>query len=367
MNIDSYQNNPVTNQFNNPACIGAAGVETVNFAIITKSGVAQAPASPMLTSLATLRPDPKKALFMNSGDRLTVTMHDTAHGLNIQVNDATSGQRGSMTASAANGFAHVLFDPNGTNCDLSTHNLPYDFHPMYSTSSEKTGVLWSAHTYNIAFSDEIGHFDFCNGPNAITPQGSCPSGNTEAPVNDPRPTDTDDIGCFPASSSLRIKVSGCTAANGGQPPTNIGFDGTSYQQDWPDGNTKIHPTPILFSSPLTGANYNVNYNRMAFETDLPVEEFVGGNCNLVTGVACTLLPLTDLGTVAAFYPFFSIRNVNGQCRWQLGNHIPGSKNDFGQNAQYGTLITIELVNPGGSVISIFQDFRQVLSKNPCPA
>jgi hypothetical protein len=97
-------------------------------------------------------------LFMNSGDNLTVTMHDTAVGLQIAINDQTSGQSGSMTTSKANGFGQVQFDPTGTSCN----NIPYSFHPMYSTSSELTRVPWAAHSYNIAFSDEIGHFDFCN-------------------------------------------------------------------------------------------------------------------------------------------------------------------------------------------------------------
>jgi len=59
-----------------------------------------------------------------------------------------------MTASAANGFGQVQYDPTGTSCV----NLPYDFHPMYSTSSEQTRVIWAAHTYNISFTSEIGHF-----------------------------------------------------------------------------------------------------------------------------------------------------------------------------------------------------------------
>ena len=40
---------------------------------------------------------------------------------------------------------------------------------MYSTSSPKTRVLWAAHSYNIAFSDEIGHFDFCTHIDANSP------------------------------------------------------------------------------------------------------------------------------------------------------------------------------------------------------
>ena len=63
-----------------------------------------------------------------------------------------------MVASAANDFAQVKFDPTGSGCTA----IPYNFHPMYSTSSPMTRVPWAAHTYNVAFSDEIGHFDYCS-------------------------------------------------------------------------------------------------------------------------------------------------------------------------------------------------------------
>ena len=77
-----------------------------------------------------------------------------------------------------------------------------------------------------------------------------------------RPTDGDDNFCFPGSEALWIHVNGCT-------DTNSGFDGASYQKLWPDGNTRLHPEPILFSPPRTGPNFNVNYQRMGFEAVSP--------------------------------------------------------------------------------------------------
>ena len=71
--------------------------------------------------------------------------------------------------------------------------------------------------------------------------------------------------CQPASASLLVQVTGCV----NPAAVNLGFDGTSYQNLWPDGNTRLHPTPILFTSPLTGSGYDVQYSRTAFETDLP--------------------------------------------------------------------------------------------------
>ena len=363
LNIDSLSDNPVTGQNNNAACATAAGLEYVNFAFITRNGVPQGPPSPLLANASTFTPDPKKDLFMNSGDNIVTTMHDTQNGLRIDIQDLTNGKSGFMVASASNGFAQVKFDPNGTTCDPATHNLPYNFHPMYSTSSEKTNVPWAAHTYNIAFSDEIGHFDFCTGATAITPGGSCPAGNFEGQGPTQSPTDSDDNFCYPASSSLRIQVPGCI-------DLNAGFDGQPYQTRWPDGNTKLHPTSILFSSPLTGASYNVNYSRSAFEADLPLLEYeISGTCNIFSGVGCTLLPTTDTGTPANFYPFFSIRKVGGQCVWQLGNHIPGSSNDFHQNSQYGSLVqsSFTAFGGGGSSLAAYFNFRQIFSHNPCPA
>ncbi len=359
LNIDSLSENPVTGQMQNTTCQGIAGLEYVNFAFITLSGTSQAPASPVNATSATFTPDPTKDLFMNSGDRLTVTMHDTNHGLKIVIDDQTTGQNGSMTSSAANGFGQVKFDPTGTSCV----NIPYNFHPMYSTSSERTRVTWAAHSYNIAFSDEIGHFDICTAISA--PGGKCTG--IEGIKNDQEPADADDVVCQPASASLLVKVTGCV----NPAAINQGFDGTPYQDLWPDGNTRLHPTPILFTSPLTGSGYNVQYSRTAFETNLPRIE--NPPCDRFTGSGCTLIPTTDdLGPSGApepavFYPFFSTANRGGGCVWQEGNHIPRSTNDFGQNAQYGSLLNLTYTTIGGGPTTRFNDFRQVLSQNPCTA
>jgi hypothetical protein len=45
---------------------------------------------------------------------------------------------------------------------------------MYSTSSEHTRVPWAAHSYNVAFSDEIGHFEYCS---AVDANGNCIQAN----------------------------------------------------------------------------------------------------------------------------------------------------------------------------------------------
>ncbi len=361
MNIFSLLEDPVAGTLQNPTCAAKVGIETFQFAFVTKNGVAQAPANPIDSTLTTFTPDPRKDLFMNSGDRLQVSMHDTAQGVRAQIDDLSNNKSGSMTASPANGFTQIQYDPSGTSCN----SIPYAFHPMYSTASEQTRVIWAAHSYNAAFSDEIGHFQFCNGatvpktPFGLDDAGNpivCPAGNTEGNGADQTPTDGDDDFCFPASASLLYRVQGCT-------DTNTGFDGVSYTPVWPDGNTRLHPTPFQFTSARTGEDFNQPYNRVAFEADLPAVE---GTCNRNTGVGCTLIPQTDAGTPAKFYPFFTTTNVRGRCNWQFGNDIPGETNNFGRNNQYGALLPLTYLafGGGGSTLVRFNDFRNIIS-NPC--
>lgn len=361
--IFSVQQNALTGKLNNPDCVAKTGVESANYAFITKTGVPHAPPDPLNATPATFAANPATDLFMGSGDQIQVTLHDTPNGLITVLNDTTTGKSGFMTASAANGFAQVNFQPKATTCT----ETPYNFHPMYSTSSEKTRVTWAAHSYNIAFADEIGHWDYCTGSATVTSGGNCPTtnkegnaANTEQAEGGPTKANPalDDTTCSPASASLLVKVQGCQGQNNG-------FDGSSYQPLWPDGNTRLHPTPVQFTSPLTGNGYNVNYSRFAFEADLPRIEF--NTCNRASGVGCTLIPTTDDGIAAAFYPFFSIGNANGACTWRLGNHIPGSKNDFHQNQEYGTLLNLNYTAVGGGVLTLLEDFRQVFNSNPCQA
>jgi hypothetical protein len=372
MNIFSLAEDPVAGTTLNPTCAAKTGLEYVNYAFVTKNGIPTATPNPVDSTTATFTPVPNKDLFMNSGDNLRVSLRDTPNGLRAVIHDQTSGQTGSMTASAANGFGQVKYDPTGTSCV----NIPYNFHPMYSTSSEQTRVIWAAHTYNVAFSDEIGHFENCNGPNPIpaTPFGvdasgnpvTCPAGNTEGFGDHVSPTDGEDDFCFPGSEAMLIKINGCT-------DTNTGFDSLGYQPVWPDGNTALHPEPVLFSSPRTGFGDRVNYSRVGFEADLPRIEF--NTCNRATGAGCTLIPTTDKGTPAAFYPFFSafqhgVQNEqgNGGCMWGFGNDLPGATTDFGRNAQYGSLLTTTSLafGGGGATINRINNFRQIIS-NPCPA
>ncbi|HKS69759.1 MAG TPA: hypothetical protein VJQ45_05040, partial [Ktedonobacterales bacterium] len=351
LNIDSFSENQLTGQLNNPTCEAQVGDEPVNFAFITKNGVAQAPANPVDSTLATYTPDPTQDLFMRSGDVLAVYMHDTSAGFQVDITDLTTGQHGSMTASAANQFGQVKFDPNGTGCT----NIPYNFHPMYATSSEHTRLTWTAHAYNVAFSDEIGHFEYCG---AIDGEGgSC----TASSPSDPSGADGDDFACFDGAASTLVNVTGCYG-------TDIDFDGAPYQQVWP-GTLKnpkqdrtLHTSSVLFTSPLY--NLSRNYERVAFEVDLPrIELNTTPACNRTTGADCVNPPVG-----ANFYPFYTTGRVFGVCYWQLGGaYIPGTTNTFGGSSTtaFGPLLQLFYPIPGPSVSYRYNDFRNVLSSNPC--
>ena len=364
--IFSVQENMNTRTFNNVDCQNRTGVESFNFAFVTKNGVPTGPPDPLnQTTDGTFTADPNRDLFMNSGDVITIDMHDTENGLQVRIDDQTSGARGLMTASPQNGFAQVVFDPTAQTCS----EKPYAFHPMYSTASEHTRVPWAAHTYNVAFSDEIGHFEYCPNVSGNIPAATCASTTT---ASDPGGADADDhdTNCAPASESTQVQISGCTG-------TDVDFDGAAYQaRSWPGtgASDSVVSTPIVFSSPLF--NGRSNYDRVAFEADMPAIE---GNppCSHVTGKGCTNPP-----PGANFYPIYTTgtdsssqgdqqgnnSNIQG-CVWQFGGPaIPGTTNNFGGNSviEYGDKFAQAIPFPGGPLLRI-ENNRRILTSNPCPA
>jgi hypothetical protein len=358
MAIFSLLQDQNTGTLNNGDCRARVGDEPANFAFVTKSGVPHAPPSPLGATLATFTPSAATDLFMGSGDQLTVETHDGANGLTTVIHDLTTGQTGSMTASAANGFAQVNYQPTAATCSQS----PYTFHPMYATSSEHTRVPWAAHSYNVAFSDEIGHFEYCNAADG--------AGNCTDPGGQDAALDDDDAACFNADDSLLVPVGGCI-------DTDIDFDGASYGRNWPGTgpnngqDQKYHPTSITFSSPLF--NGSQNYSRVAFEADLPRIEApdFGGSCNRFTGTGCTNPP-----PGADFYPIYSTGSsaqnpdANGHCVWQLGGpDIKGTTNTFGGNSatEFGPLLFSFYPNPNPALRTRTNNFRRILDTNPCPA
>jgi hypothetical protein len=353
---------------NNSKCGGA--IEYVNFAFIQTDGVPTGPPSPLLRTGSTRTPN-ASTLYMNPGDELVVTEIDTEHGLKITVRDLTSGQSGFMVASAANGFAQILYDPTGTDCNPVTHNLPYDFHPMYATSSEHTRVPWAAHSYNIAFSDEVGHFEYCSavdaeGGNCLTTKKSDPPGLDDAFCFDP---------AFAAAAGL-VPIGGCA-------DSDADFDGVPYRATtWPgtfedvQHDQALHAEPVIFTSPLLidSEHRTENFDRVGFENDLPrIESNTVPPCQ--RHISNPADPSPGSGCVnpavgADFYPIYTTRQTDHGCVWQLGGpKLPGTDQTFGGTsaAEYGPLLDLAYPGAGGQPSFRYNDFRQVLSSNVCPA
>ncbi len=371
LNIDTFDDNANTGQNNNNACQAAVSTEYVNFAYIQRDGKPFPAGSP--SPLGPLVQINAQTLVMNGGDRLVVTLTDTPHGLKITVKDLTTHQSGFMVASAANGFASVLWDPNGTNCDFATHNLPHDFHPTYATSSELTRVPGAAHSYNIAFSDEIGHFEYCSSVTAPGGIGPCA---TDAAGD---PPGLDDNFCIDPSliPAGLVPIGGCI-------DSDEDFDGVPYRNNtWPGSfrdpvvDAQFHAQPIVFSSPLFADRWGhrENFSRVAFETDMPriesgtvppCQRHLSNPSDPSPGTGCVNPPVG-----ADFYPIYSVRfeESNG-CVWEEGGpFLPGALFNFGGSSvtEYGTtLLALTYPKSNGKPGQIYEDYRRVLPFNPCP-
>jgi hypothetical protein len=352
LTAESFSLNMNTGQRNNVSCLNQVGLEPQNFANITKNGVPLFPGNPLNIAFGTSKFDLSNVLTMHGGDVINVSIVDTPEGLKVVLEDVTTGQSGSMIAGIDQGFGQVNFQPAASTCSIT----PYAFHPMYDTTSEHTRVPWTAHTYNISFSDEIGHFEFCNGVNSSF---HC----TVAGVDDLH-LDADDFPCAnPAFFGLPlsfIQITGCIGSD-------FDFDGTPYRLSWPGTNSatdaSLHPEPIQFSGAQFQGPGNSglrDYDRVAFEADMPAIEPL--HICALNGAGCVNPP-----PGALFYPIFSTTLVNGQCMWQFGGpNIPGTTDSFGgtSTAEFGELLNSFYPDVGGPVF-IVNNFRRILKSNPC--
>jgi hypothetical protein len=372
LTIDSDPVNMNTGRPNNPACQASQGPEPVNWAMVTKSGQSIAPANPF-TPFFEQAQVTSDTLEYNANDKLVVSMHDTPAGFRVVVRDVTTGQSGSMTASVANGFGHALYQPNATSCTFRS----YAFHPMYSTSTPNTRVLWAAHSYNVSYSDEIGHFEYCNTASTTTFQCTSSHNGTDASL------DSDDAPCFaaPVVSDDGVKLltsfTGCIQSDND-------FDGPEYQQgNWPGSTGAIASkvsTPVVFSSPLFSSGsgvFNTNYAQTAFENDLPRIEGsdFSSNNNCQRHVSNPADPHPGLGCVdpphgATLYPTFStFKGPDNACLWEEGGgKFANATNNFGgtPSAEYGGLLLLNYPAPGYKITQRYNDFHKTLSSNPCP-
>jgi hypothetical protein len=372
LNIDSYSINLNTRVGNNADCQNNYGIEPVNFAFITQSGTPVGPSALIGTpGFFGFVPPDADTLFMNKGDLVRVEFEDTAHGLKVTIRDLTTGDSGSMVASAENGFAQVVYQPNATTCSIQSA----DFRPMYASTSENTTLPWGASTFNVGFVDEIGHYEYCNqvdGSGGTDAVGDVYGNCTVDGINDLNTNNNlvgdDDYGCVDSTNNTAGFVAniGCTG-------TDTDFSGVPYQLSWPGTDPRVrtdralHPTPISFSSPVFTDRHGRqrNYSRVAFNTDLPRIEAadLGGNCDRLTGAGCTNPPPN-----ANFYPIFTTQGEEEECRWNLGGpYLPGTSHTFGGSSttEYGPLLAAWYPYPTGPQVRI-NVYQQTLSSNPCP-
>ena len=188
-------------------------------------------------------------------------------------------------------------------------------------------TTWSAHTDNVAYDVEIGHFESPDTSTDLDPDEDAP--------------------CF------TFGVTSCLGSDSD-------FDGPPYKAVWPDGSSQ-HPTPNYISSPRSGSGSS--YPIVRFETDLPrIEQAnnLGGlACDRHTGAGCTNPPR------GAFYPWYHrLRPPSGgSCAWALTNDVPPDQtisNFGGEQAAWGPLETTDY----GFDVRIHNYAQEIT--NPCP-
>jgi hypothetical protein len=354
-------------------------IEPVNFAYLQTNGIPAGPPSPQLTDVSTFTPN-RHTLMINSGDTLSVSISDPPQGFTTTIRDLTTGQTGTMTASAANGFMNTnIADCSGT---------PFTFHAEYSTAKQQNQVPWAALEGGVLMQQEIGHSEVCSSlankdpftftggsqtysdPNVFdtcvggsegagqTGEGPCDPGtgicqnpSTEGP-NGPVACPTNDFttgaNCEFADGNCFLKGTRIATING-VPTTefsaanqcfdaryqngDLDFDGLDYVPNtWPDG-TRNHPTAFQYAGPFL-ANGNP-YPKIQFETNVGASEIL---CDTATGAGCTVPPQGS-----KFYPFWSLSpqpvplgSHKTSCVWNFGNVLPNTSQTFGKDAQYGT-------------------------------
>ena len=365
MTIDSRtldQNNGVENT---AACDNyvLGGPEPINWAYITRSGHSQAPANPLFTGtfaqpdFSAVNPDTTKDLMMNPGDRMLIHMHDTRAGFRIDLVDQTTGQSGSMTASIANGFGHILYTPHSSTCrrrrTRSTPSTP---------TANPRGNTWSAHTYNIAMSDEIGHFENCL---AIDANFNCSTARQSGPA-----CSTRTMGTASASPGPTRRWSTSTGASAPTPD----WDGQSYQQrlaghrSQPRPGQEAAPDARSVHEPADERKARTTRRSRSRRTCRGIEASDSQDnppfCDRTTGANCVNPP-----NGAAFYPFFTTTQNQGTCTWQEGgNSIPGTINHFGGSSttEFGPLLQTVYPEPGFTTALLYNNFNSGDTPNPCP-
>jgi hypothetical protein len=333
LNIDSLECTGNGSGACNPDC-----TEPVNFAFVQRGGVPTGPPNPQKSDFSTFQPN-SKTLLMNPGDKVKVQMFDASlpaggHALEVKESDLTTGQTGFMIASGANGFQNTNpFTCKGTK---------FNFQPEYNTAAPQNIIPWGIGPYMLNDEYEIGHFEACtkiSGKETIhltakrsdTYYKEC-SGPYEKAKDTAEKFEPNDAPCYPKGDThgglaAPNLVTGCDVffdAIG-----DLDYDGSPYYPDWPNKVTPDNfPAPFLQQQPTTVSD--MGYPWIQFVTDTTATEF-NTNCNLTTGAGCVMPPKGP----GKFYPYFTESEVSGNCVWEFGNMTNG--NDFGQEAQYGSV------------------------------
>jgi hypothetical protein len=325
--------------------------EPYQFAFIQRNGIPTGPPSPQDSTEASVVPN-RSTLLMNPGDRIRIHMSDApapggGDALKVVITDLTQHTRGTMQASAANGFMTTSMATCG--------GTPFNFQPEYNTAKSGNIIPWAAIAADISTEFETGHWESCTSlSDEITPSPADP-GDTggfynecEGPYENAGPPDsgTPELGdaeCYyagdthpgydgPGTSSPPDLATGCQDnwfQNG-----DLDFDGQPYWKDWPTGNvpTKF-PSTFVEAFPTT---HGRQYSQFFFQTDIALSEStcqgntLGNGGGTATG--CTVPPQGPGG----FYPYWSEVHVGGFCALEFGNvHSNPFVTDFGKDAEYG--------------------------------
>jgi hypothetical protein len=308
--------------------------------------------------------------------------------LKATVDDLTTGVTGTMTASAANGFMDtqgIIRHGQSNSYSLGDcSGVPFNFTAEYSSASEQNQVPWAALQGGVLMEDEIGHFEACSSVANQMPSGtvfgdtvyqSCVGGSegTAPPeqgcslttFNCPGATTQDGLACPPdlatgepnAAEGLSCEYSDAiclpagtrTVSNDGDVTKvswpvagcqddffqngDLDFDGTPYQNDWPNGSATT-PTSFQYWGPFSNGS---TYPSVQFETDVLASE---GFCNVTTALGCTVPPVG-----ANFYPFWTLGSSSSEptsaptsftCAWNFGNTLPNTVNSEGGDSEYGS-------------------------------
>ena len=255
-----------------------------------------------------------------------------------------------MTASTANGFAHVLYTPTATTC----RSAPYAFHAEYSTANPR-GNTWSAHTYNVAYLGRDRPL------RALHHRGRGLQLRRRRLGRPGRPR--------------RGRRQQLLRAGNGRP-------GGAHQRlllGRPRLRRALVPERLArHESQSEGRPEASSRAAAVHEPDhrprrqLPEDRLRGRPAALRAPARATGPParLRQPAPGAQFYPFYTTTIDHGTCTWQEGgNFIPGTVNHYGgsSTAEFGRLLRTVYPAAGFTTATFINNFNSGDEGNPCSA